>query len=142
VQKLNELATGKIIDYKVIFEEDNDDVFGYFFLYQKDRKSKKVYEFEYVILDKNLNKITSNSFIEFAFRMNLIKNETKLSMVVKQGDKVVFGLHDAPKDGRVAILYDFYNTKYRTINLNNFELSEIYVVQNNKVREGDIEEDK
>ena len=51
VQKLHELTTGKVIDSKVIYEEGSGDVFGYFFLYERDRFDKKLFEFEYVILD-------------------------------------------------------------------------------------------
>ncbi len=59
VKDLGELSSGKYLDSRIVYNDDGDDVYGYLLLYENDRKSKAVYELEYVLLDKNLNKLTS-----------------------------------------------------------------------------------
>jgi len=136
VQKLHELTTGKVIDSKVIYEEGSGDVFGYFFLYERDRFDKKLFEFEYVILDKNLNKLSSKFFSQSIYRMDLIKLEPRLSFVVKKGAEIIFGLHDSLGEGAPSyIMYGHYNSRYRKINLNDYNLSNTYYLAGNILNE-------
>src|SRR5690606_32434061 len=92
VQRLGELSSGKFIDSRIIYEDHTDDVFGYFLLYENDRKSKEIYELEYVILDKNLNKITSNTFVQGAYKTVTSKTDVIFSFVKKIDSDIIFGL--------------------------------------------------
>ena len=92
IQKLREFSSGSFVDSRIIYEDDNDDVFGYFLLYEFDRKSREVYDMEYVIMDKNLNKITSGTFTEGIYKNFLIKTGARLTFVKKMGNQIFFGI--------------------------------------------------
>src|SRR5690554_5008156 len=127
VQKLGELSSGKFIDSKIIYEDHTDDVFGYFLLYESDRKSKEIYELEYVVLDKNLNKITSNTFIQGIYRNLLAKTTPHLSFVTKIDNELIVGFRD-----RLIQMNSFINDRYRRINLTDFKLSPEFVINDFK----------
>ena len=59
-QDLAKLANGVII-YNSTLYDDDENIFGYLYLYQQDvnEKSKTI---EYVFLDKNLNKVSNGTF--------------------------------------------------------------------------------
>lgn len=135
IQKLGQLASGKIIDSRIIYEEESEDVFGYFYLYEKDKIGRRAYELGYVILDNNLNVITSNTFAQASYSTLLIKFRVYLSFVNKIDNKIIFGLHDRPKASEVRILYNYFNHRYKQIDLETFELSEDLIVQGNKMIE-------
>src|SRR5690606_1829558 len=78
VQKLGSLSSGKFIDSRIIYEDNGEDVHGYFFLYELDHKSREVYELEYVILDKNLNKVTSKTFTQGVYKTVLVGTKVDL----------------------------------------------------------------
>uniref|UniRef100_UPI00404ADC82 DUF6770 family protein n=1 Tax=Flavobacterium sp. TaxID=239 RepID=UPI00404ADC82 len=137
VQKLSALSKGKFIDSRVILEDNSEDVFGYILLYEVDRKSKQIYSFEYVVLDKNLNKITSNVFTQSRGYKNFIpKVEIKLSFVKKIKNELFFGLYDVTSYfNDFAYLSHLVNHRYRKINLENFTLSNEFVLNDLKKSE-------
>jgi hypothetical protein len=47
-----------------LYDNEKDDVYGYFYIFEKDKIEKKEYLYEYVLLDKNLNKVSSGEFTE------------------------------------------------------------------------------
>ncbi|MDR2122488.1 MAG: hypothetical protein LBP34_05115 [Flavobacteriaceae bacterium] len=88
ISELSKLAEGKLIEYKALM--DYPDLYGYFFLYEKDRISRTEYLYEYVLLDKNLNKVYSGEFKEkfyksFADRYFLLDySKGKLLLQIKE----------------------------------------------------------
>src|SRR5690554_279844 len=130
VQRLGELSSGRFIDSRIIYEDTSEDVFGYFLLYESDRKSKEVYDLEYVLLDKNLNKITSNTFVQGVYKSMLSKTDVSFSFVKKMGSDLIFGLQD-----KVETTNILFNDRYRRLNLTDFNLSEELVVIDFKPQE-------
>jgi hypothetical protein len=61
MQDLAKLAEGKPIFNTILFDS-SDNLYGYFYLYQIDTKDKKTVQYEYVVLDKNLNKVNNGTF--------------------------------------------------------------------------------
>ena len=61
MQDLAKLVDGKQIFNTVLFDSF-DNLYGYFYIYQIDTKNKKTIQYEYVVLDKNLNKINNGTF--------------------------------------------------------------------------------
>ena len=53
MQNLYQMSQGRLVYSKILY--DNDNLWGYFYLYQFDRMKDSV-KMEYVIFDKNLNK--------------------------------------------------------------------------------------
>ena len=94
VQKLGELSAGRLLDSAVIMEDDESDVYGYCLLYEVDRKSKEVFELEYVILDKNLNKLTSVTLTQGVFKTILAKTNAELTFVKKIGNQLTIAVND------------------------------------------------
>lgn len=127
VQKLGELSAGMFLDFAVIMEEDESDVFGYCLLYQLDRKSNEVFELEYVVLDKNLNKLTSVSLMQAAFKRTFIDTRTELTFAKKIGSQLTIGVNDRDKkiDFTTNVM-PYYNYRFVNINLDDFSHSKEY----------------
>ncbi|MDR1876802.1 MAG: hypothetical protein LBQ84_04190 [Flavobacteriaceae bacterium] len=62
--ELKKLSAGKIITRTMLYDHEKEDVYGYFYIFEKDKISKKEGLYEYVLLDKNLNKVISGEFKE------------------------------------------------------------------------------
>lgn len=118
IKKLSELSSEKFLDSKVIFEDNGEDVFGYFLLYEKDRKNKDVFELEYVILDKNLNKIASNTFNQSHFGSMWVDMIPRIFYVKKNKDVLYLSIAELPNGLDYLGLYAI-----RTLNIKNYKMS-------------------
>jgi len=67
ISNLANLATGEMQMFTPIYEENND-VYGYFSLFKLDKISQDEEKYEYVILDKNLNKVANGEFIDIVYK--------------------------------------------------------------------------
>ena len=56
-----EIAQGEFKNFEVI--NDGDNVFGYLALYELDKIGKNKYNYSYLLLDKNLNKVQNGEFV-------------------------------------------------------------------------------
>lgn len=65
LQDLAKLANGKLI-YSSLLYDANDNIYGYLFIYQRDA-NKTTRKMEYVFLDKNLNKVSNNTFSSYTY---------------------------------------------------------------------------
>lgn len=65
LQDLAKLANGKLI-YSSLLYDANDNVYGYIYVYQRD-ENKTTLKMEYVFLDKNLNKVSNNTFTSYTY---------------------------------------------------------------------------
>jgi len=71
MQDLQNLANGKL-EFSSTLYDSNDKLYGYFYLYKKD-VDKQNKTMEYVLLDKNLNKVASNTFTNNSYN-NIYKS--------------------------------------------------------------------
>jgi hypothetical protein len=62
VDDLASLSTGVNIGFSALFNDD-EQLYGYFAVYYKGKETPLTNRFEYVYLDKNLNKVSNNDFI-------------------------------------------------------------------------------
>ena len=60
VSDLMKLAEGSLIYTSIVYDSD-DNLYGYFYLYQMDAEKNRK-KLEYVLLDKNLNKVNNGEF--------------------------------------------------------------------------------
>lgn len=60
MQNLFELAEGNLVFSDILYD-NNDDLWGYFYLYKSDKEKERV-KMEYVVLDKNLNKVFNGNY--------------------------------------------------------------------------------
>ena len=62
--ELEKLSAGKLVSGSALYDRDNDDLYGYLYFFEKDKVSKTENLYEYVLLDRNLNKVYSGEFKE------------------------------------------------------------------------------
>lgn len=62
IQDLATLSTGENIQFSPIFNQD-EGLYGYFVLFYKGKATDETRNFEYVILDTNLNRVANKDFI-------------------------------------------------------------------------------
>lgn len=62
--ELAKLSKGKLVKNKTLFDRDKDDIYGYFLIFEKDKIAQEKYLYEYVLLDKNLNKVSNGEFTQ------------------------------------------------------------------------------
>ena len=67
ISKLADLASGKIELFSPIYNLDSD-IYGYFAVFKLDTYKSKGELFEYVLLDKNLNKVANGEFIDLGYK--------------------------------------------------------------------------
>ena len=130
VKDLAELSSGKYLDSRIVYNDDGDDVYGYLLLYENDRKSKAVYELEYVLLDKNLNKLTSGTFVQNRFSF-IVKLNIGFSFVRKIGNKLVIGIQDSSNNSMMGPISAF-NHRFRELDLETFKLSNQFTMKDNR----------
>jgi len=92
---LMKLAEGELV-YSSMLYDANDDLYGYFYLYKRDVDALHK-TMEYVLLDKNLNKVANNTFVNNSYK------ESKSSYL---GTKCSY--LDCNMMGNNIILTDFY----------------------------------
>lgn len=61
IQDLYKMTTGELYSSFYVFDEE-DELWGYFFLYDQGEVEKSVHEMKYVILDNELNVVATNTF--------------------------------------------------------------------------------
>lgn len=61
IKDLAEMSSGDIVNFQSVFDNEGK-LYGYFTLYNLGKVSENYKKFEYVLLDKNLNKVSSNTF--------------------------------------------------------------------------------
>ena len=75
--ELEKLSAGKLVSGSALYDRDNDDLYGYLYFFEKDKVSKTENLYEYVLLDRNLNKVCSGEFKE-----NLLCSDWSSSMAL------------------------------------------------------------
>ncbi|MNK01365.1 hypothetical protein D3C87_191620 [compost metagenome] len=71
VTNLSKLSKGKFYSSDVI-KDDNNNIRGYFILFESDKVAKETVELEYVVLDENLTKVTNGFMTEMKYESWLI----------------------------------------------------------------------
>lgn len=134
IQKMSELSKNLFLDSKIIYEENGEDVWGYLLLNKVDKVSKIFLELEYIILDKNLNKIGSNTFQQDHYDSWIVDILPKINSVYKNKNELVF-----------AIGFDYdemYTTNpyaFRKINLDDFSISNTFLYfDNTKIEDNNV----
>ncbi|MGV4414873.1 hypothetical protein [Chryseobacterium sp. T1] len=62
-QDLTQLASGDNVRFNAIYDKKGEKVEGYFTLYDQGKTADDKKKFEYIILDKNLNKVANKEFV-------------------------------------------------------------------------------
>ncbi len=90
MQNLYEMSTGELKYSKILF--DDNSLWGYFYLYELD-KLKDSTKMEYIVLDKNLNKLYNGNFYEKKFpNKGIISYGNVYTNCLYLGDKLVLDI--------------------------------------------------
>lgn len=128
IANISEMASGSMELFSPILESDNS-VYGYFSLYKLERINKEEERFEYVFLDKNLNKVANGEFIEQDYK----GFDSKFYYPEKVGKNIIIS--------RLYIDKNYYNRDLvfvtnRLLNLSTNEISESFYYEDNEFIEG------
>lgn len=126
VLKLNTLIKGKLIHYSPIVNESSD-ILGYFYVYDHGKASKDVFDYAYVLLDKNLNLVCSGDFQEVKWTSALF-GSPKLGIEVEYLDnKICIKLCESNDE------FFKYFLRYRFLDLKTNKLTENYQYRNDSL---------
>jgi hypothetical protein len=107
-QDLTNIAKGEILNFSTLFEKNNK-LYGYFALYTTGKTGEGTKSFEYVILDKNLNKIANKEFEaescvdKYTASMN-IQGKIKIEPSISYLDKSVNGKNFTAPNAKIIDL--------------------------------------
>ncbi|KGL63109.1 hypothetical protein PHEL85_0140 [Polaribacter sp. Hel1_85] len=133
ISSLAELASGDIQLFNPIYEIDKN-IYGYFMVVKLDNVSEAEQKFEYIFLDKNLNKVANGEFIDanykkYAFQFitpEKIGNKIILSKIYYKSQQQFFGNNS-----------DYKFVANRTLDLSTNKMSKPFYFENDSVIEGE-----
>lgn len=143
IQKMSKLSQNKFLDSEIIYEENGEDIWGYFLLYKADMVSKDFLKLEYIVLDKNLNKVGSNTFEHDYYDSWIADIMPDINTIIKSKNELI-----------LAIGFDYdeilnkKNYAFRRINLNDFSVGNTFFyiddirIEDNKIMDRLIDEKK
>ena len=124
ITKLSSLSSSKFLGSAVVLEDNNEDVYGYFILYEKNRTSKIELELEYVLLDKNMNKVNQATFKHGAQNLGPYKITCYLENIKKIKDNLYITIAYRSNYGALntrGMIQDF-----RKLSLKDFSISDTH----------------
>lgn len=133
ISSLAELASGDIQLFKPIYEIDRS-IYGYFMVVKLDDVSEVEQKFEYIFLDKNLNKVANGEFIDANYKKyasqftttKKIGNKIVLSKIYYKWQQQVFGNNS-----------DYKFVTNRILDLSTNKMSKPFYFENDSVIEGE-----
>lgn len=125
ISNLANLATGEMQMFAPIFERDKD-VYGYFSLFKQDKLSENEEKYEYVILDKNLNKVANGDFIDVTYKSIF----SRYYSPEKIGDNLLLTKRYGNLSGNILF------TSTRLLNLKNNSIEQPFYFEDSSVFEG------
>lgn len=122
IQKLSALSSARFLDSQLIYDDNSEDVFGYFLLYQKDIKSSTEIELEIVLLDKNLNKV-GNKVLTIPHVNNwTTKGMPQLTFVQKRGNQLIINITEISEQFYGGAFNTYGYVELRILDLKTFEI--------------------
>ncbi|TWP28693.1 hypothetical protein ETU09_05080 [Apibacter muscae] len=125
IQDLATLASGKLVYNTILYDTDNQ-VYGYIYFFNQGDVDKENTQMEYVLLDKNLNKVANNTF---TFKNYNIKINSYFSFCnYLNNNEIALGMRYTTKNK--PSIYSF-----RTIKINEKTVSPEYWYRNGNIEE-------
>ena len=126
ITNLNKLSSGRLYASEDIKDADNN-IKGYFLLFENDKVAKETYQLEYVILDENLTKVTSGILTEMKFESFLV--DAKKIDVALWLDKTKLLIEFVDDFGEVKAY-----RRYRILDVATNKLSEPFIFNKNAIQ--------
>lgn len=128
IQDLAKLAEGKIVYSRNLYDS-NDNVYGYFYLYERDADSQNK-TMEYVFLDKNLNKISNKEFTDKLYK-NVFSTYYDCTLM---GDYLILNKYYYYTSGFISTSKPLLTT-FQTISLKDNTVSAEYKYEDGQFKE-------
>lgn len=119
VVELQKLSNGELIHSQHLYNRAQDDIYGYFFVFKKDKLDKKEFLYEYVLLDKNLNQVLSGDFIE---KLGNLGRKIDLTCYYREGF-ISFKIDEIYNDYSIVI-----RSRYRVLDIKSNSISDSFVL--------------
>ncbi len=126
ISNLSELAQGRMEMFSPIFEL-NENVYGYLAIYRMEKISKEKEKYEYIVFDKNLNKVANGEFTDAVYR----RTNYDFLTPEKIDDKIIItkGSKNIAKD------YSMFTTNW-ILDVGKNEISNSFYYENGRFIEG------
>lgn len=127
ITNLSKLSKGKFYSSDVI-KDENNNIKGYFILFESDKVAKETVELEYVVLDENLTKVTNGFITEMKFESWLINSKKILVKASLYENNLLLELTDLVDDeAGLFIEGPELFRRYRMLNVANNEMSKPFM---------------
>jgi hypothetical protein len=93
ITDLQKFSNGKFYDEAEI-KDENNNIKGYFLLFETDKIAKETYTLEYVVLDENLTKVTNGFITEMKYSSWLVSADVIDVKVTLFDNKLLIRLAD------------------------------------------------
>lgn len=124
---LQKMSKGKFYSSDVI-KDSNNNIKGYFFLFETDKISKETYELEYVVLDENLTKVTNGFITEMKFESWIVDAKSiKVAVSLYKKNLLIRFTDDFGQGG-----IEGYG-RYRLLDLQTNKLSDPFIYNHDKM---------
>lgn len=129
ITDLKKLSNGKFYDSDVI-KDINNNIKGYFLLFETDKIEKETYNLEYVVLDENLQKVTNGFITEMKYESFLITSKKINVDVTLNNEKLLLRLSDDINAGMSSEAY----VRFRILDLKTNKLTDIFTFNKNELK--------
>ncbi len=126
------MNNSELVMYQAILNQD-ESIYGYLYIYNVDKVNKHEAKYEYLILDKNLNEVARNTFIQPKYSNRTIEKYLDCN---KMGDNMLISIGYAYLKS-FATANNFINylvTTYRTLNLKSNTMSDEFYFDDGKFK--------
>jgi hypothetical protein len=130
ITDLNKLSKGKFYSSDVI-KDENNNIKGYFLLFESDKVAKETYELEYVVLDENLTKVTNGFITEMKYESWLVDAENIQVRTSVYKNKMLLQLADQANG------MEFFK-RYRMLNIADNEVSKPFIFVKDTLRKDPV----
>ena len=127
ITDLQKISKGKFYSSDVI-RDSNNNIKGYFFLFETDKIAKETFELEYVVLDENLTKVTSGFITEMKYESWLVSANKIVINVSLYKNKLLIQFTDHFNMQTVAEY-----RRFRILDLQNNKLSDPFIFNQGKM---------
>ncbi|MBA6156539.1 hypothetical protein H3Z83_08445 [Tenacibaculum sp. S7007] len=140
ISSLSNLASGELEMFSAIYELDGS-IYGYFTIYKLEEISEKEERYEYVLLDKNLNKAANGEFTDIKYK----KFRSKYYYPEKIGDNLIISKMYFLDAGATVFMpspEEFSFVSHRTLEIKTNKVSTPFYYKNNEIVIGSRAEKK
>lgn len=127
ITDLQKMSHGRYYSSDAI-KDSNNNIKGYFFLFETDKINKETYELEYVVLDENLTKVTNGFITEMKYENWAMKAERIKVEVSLFGDKLLIRFNDDFGQNMSEVY-----KRFRILDIKTNKLSEPFIYNEGKI---------